>query len=179
MTFNFTIECGTTTRKRSKSTEAGVASHNGSVWHTRLGATCVIGYFLSLAKVIARTTVQHVVLDDYLNDDVKHDIESFDRSVEERLLDQNFMADPADLSSIQDKPDKVPNGIARTMEEYGDMTITDMLLDANDIKDDVIDKYLNSELLFSVGTGSERRGRVVKRAKGTSGEPIGRAHSNP
>jgi hypothetical protein len=43
----------------------------------------------------------------------------------------------------------------------------------------MIDKYLNAELIFVIGTGSERRGRVVKRAKGTSGEPIGRAHSNP
>jgi hypothetical protein len=56
-------------------------------------------------KVIARTTVQDVVRDDYLNDDVERDIESFDRSVEERLSDQNFMADPADRYYIQDKPD--------------------------------------------------------------------------
>jgi hypothetical protein len=52
-------------------------------------------------------------------------------------------------------------------------------LDADDINDDVIDKYINAELIFDVGTGSERRGRAVKRAKGTSGKPIGRAHSNP
>jgi hypothetical protein len=126
--------------------------------------------------VIARTTVQHVVRDDYLNDDVKRDIESFDRSVEERLSDQNFMADPADGFYIQDEPDKVLNDIARTEKDYGDMTTPDTL-DADDINDDVINKYLNAELIFDV---SERRGgRVVKRAKGTSGEPIGRVHSNP
>jgi hypothetical protein len=43
----------------------------------------------------------------------------------------------------------------------------------------LLDKYLNAKLIFDVGTGNERKGRVVKRAKGASGEPIGRAHSNP
>ena len=38
---------------------------------------------------------------------------------------------------------------------------------------------MNAELIFDVGTGSERKGWVVKRAKGTYGDPIGRAHSNP
>jgi hypothetical protein len=118
------------------------------------------------------------VRDNYLNDDVKRDIESFDRSVEEQLSDQNFMADPADGLYIQDEPDEVPNGTARTEEDYGDMTTPDTL-DADDINDEAINKYLNAELIFDVGTGSERIDRVVKRAKGTSGKPIGRANSNP
>jgi hypothetical protein len=64
------------------------------------------------------------------------------------------MADPANEFCIQDKLDEVPNGIARTEEDYSDMTTPDTL-DANDINDDVIDKYLNTELIFYVGTGSE------------------------
>ena len=117
---------------------------------------------LESGKVIARTTVQHVVRDDYLNVDVKRDINSFNRSVEERLSDQNFMADPPDGFYIQDKPDEVSNGIARTEEDYGRMTTPDTL-DADDITDDVINKSLNAELIFDAGTGSERRVRVVKR----------------
>ena len=89
--------------------------------------------------MIARTTVQHVVRDNYLNDDVKDDIESFDRSVNGRLSDQNFMADPADGFYIKDEPDEVPNGIAHTEDDYGDMIIPDTL-DADDINDDMIDK---------------------------------------
>ena len=119
--------------------------------------------------MIARTKVHHVVC------------ESFDRSVNDRLSDQDFMADPADGFYIQDKSDDVPNGIAHFNEDYGDM-ITPNKLVADDIKnDDVTDRYyLKAKLIFGVGTGSERKGRVVKRAKGrTSGEPIGRAHSNP
>jgi hypothetical protein len=38
------------TRKRLKSTAAGIVSRDGSVLHTGLGATYVIGYYLSLAK---------------------------------------------------------------------------------------------------------------------------------
>jgi hypothetical protein len=144
----------------------------------RIGSNLCYWLLLESGKVIARTTVQHVVPNDYLNNDVKRDFESFDRSVEERLSDQNFMADPADGFYIQDKPGNVPNGNARTEEDYGDMIIPDTL-DADDINDDVIDKYSNAELIFDVGTGSERRGRTVERAKGTSGIPIGRAHSKP
>ncbi len=148
-----------------------------SVAH-RVGSDLCYWFLLESGKLIARTTVQHVVSDNYLNNDVKRDFESFNRSVEERLSDQNFMADPADGFYIQDKPDKVPNGISRTKEDFGDMIIPDTL-DADDINNNVIDKYLNTELIFNVGTGSKRGGHVVKRAKGTSGKPIGRAHSNP
>ena len=148
-----------------------------SVVH-RVGSDLCYWLLLESGKVIARTTVQHVVRDEYLNDDVKRNIESFDRSVDEQLSDQNFIADPADRFYIENKPDKVPNGKARTKEDYGDMNTPDTL-DADDINDDMIDKYLNAEPTFDVGTGSECRGRVVKHAKGTSGEPIGCAHSNP
>ena len=87
----------------------------------RVGSDLCSWLLLESGKVIARTTVQHVVRDDYLNDDVKRDFESFDRSVEDRLSDQNFMTDPADGFYIQDEPDKVPNGIARTEEDYDDL----------------------------------------------------------
>jgi hypothetical protein len=126
----------------------------------RVGKDKCYWLLLESGKVIARITVQHVVRNDYLNDDVRRDIESFDRSVEEQLPDQNFMADPAGGFYIQDEPDVVPNGIAHTEEDYGDMTTPDTL-DVDDINDNVVDRYLNAER-----TGSERRGRVVKRAKG-------------
>ncbi len=142
----------------------------------QVGSNLCYWFLLESGKVIARTTVQHIVRDNYLNDDGKRNIESFDRSVKEQLSDQNFMADPAVGFYFQDKPDKVPNGIVRTEEDYGDMTTPDTL-DANDINDDVIDKYLNTELIFDVSTDSECRGCVVKHAKGTSGKPIGRVQT--
>jgi hypothetical protein len=144
----------------------------------RVGSDLCYWLALESGKVIARTTVQHVVRDDYVNEDVRHEIERFDQSIEERLSDQNFIAADTQGFYIQDELADVPTGIIRAEEDYGDMATADAL-DADDIDDDLLDKYLNAELIFDVGTGNERKGRVVKRAKGTSGEPIGRAHSNP
>jgi hypothetical protein len=36
--------------------------------------------------------------------------------------------------------------------------VTADALDAEDIDDDLLDKYLNAELIFDVGTGNERKG---------------------
>jgi hypothetical protein len=144
----------------------------------RIGSDLCYWLLLESGKIIARTTVQHVVREDYLNDDVKLEIERFDRSVEDRLSDQNFMIhDHQTGFYIQDEPHDDASTTTRE-EDYGDMDLPDVP-DADDVDDGLMDKYLNAELIFDVGTGHERRGRVVKRAKGTSGEPIGRAHANP
>ncbi|KAI2498914.1 Reverse transcriptase (RNA-dependent DNA polymerase) [Fragilaria crotonensis] len=141
---------------------------------------CDLCYWLLLesGKVIARTTVQHVIRDDYVNDDVKLEIERFDQSIDERLTVQNFIAYDTGGFYIQDELVDTP--VAPTEEvDYGDMEAPETM-DADDIDSDILDKYdLNAEFIFDVRTGNERKGRVVKRAKGTSGEPIGRAHSNP
>ena len=73
------------------------------------------------------------------------------------------MADPSDGFYIHVEFDEVPNGIACTEEDFGDMTTPDTL-DADDINNNVIAMFLNTELIFDVGTGSKHRGRVVKRA---------------
>ena len=106
------------------------------VAHWIVGSDLCYWLLLESGKIIARTTVQHVVLEDYLNDDVKLEI------------------------------------------DYGDMDLPGITVIDN-VNDGLMDNDLNAELIVNVGTGHERKGRVVKRAKGTSGEPIGRAHANP
>jgi hypothetical protein len=66
-------------------------------------------------------------------------------------------------------------GITPTGEEYGDMLVKEH----PEEDDEAIDKYLNMELTLGVGTDDERWGRVVKRSKGISGNPICCPHSNP
>jgi hypothetical protein len=144
----------------------------------RVGSDFCYWLALKSGKVIAHTTVQHVVRDDYVNEDVRHEIERFDRLIEERLSDQNFISDNTQEFYIQDELADAPTCIIQAQEDYGDMVTADAL-NADEIDDDLLDKYLNAELIFDVGTGNERKGRVVKRAKVTSGEPIGHAHSNP
>ena len=113
--------------------------------------------------------MQHVVRDDYLNDDVNAELDQFDRSVEDRLSDQNFRLNEPNDFYIQDEPDDVSGVICEV--DYGDMHLPETL-EADDLDDSTLDKSLNAELIFDVGT-------IVKRAKGTSGESIGRAHANP
>ena len=62
----------------------------------RVGSALCYWLLLQSGKVIARTTIQHVVRDDYLNDDIKSEIERFDQTVEERISDQNIIIDDPD-----------------------------------------------------------------------------------
>jgi hypothetical protein len=150
----------------------------------RVGSDLCYWLLLPSGKVIARTTVQHVTREDILNDDVRRQVEAFDSDVEERLDDQRFVAQDPDATFFLQDEDNVcydsHRGVTTTpaVDEYGDMIVPE-LLEADDIDDEVLDKYLNAELIFDMGTGAERRGRVIKRAKGTTGQPIGRGHANP
>jgi hypothetical protein len=76
--------------------------------------------------------------------------------------------DDPDGFYIQDEPGATPALTAiQADDDYGDMNLPETP-DADDVDDALADKYLNAELIFDVGTGNERRGRVVKRARGTS-----------
>jgi hypothetical protein len=59
-------------------------------------------------------------------------------------------------------------------KDYNDMLIGEQLEADNK---EAEDKYLNAELIFDVGTNNERRGQVIKRARGLDGEPLGHAHA--
>ena len=145
----------------------------------RVGSDLRYWLLLQSGKVIARTTVQYVVHEDVLNDDVKRQIERFNTAIEDRLSEDGFLNPDVQDFFMQDEDDTYADGGAVPPDEdYGDMLVPEAL-EADEIGDDVIDKYSNAELVFDVGTGSERKGRVVKRAKGSSGEPLGRAHTNP
>jgi hypothetical protein len=123
-----------------------------------------------------------VTREDLLNEDVRQQVEEFDHNVDKRLNDRGFMAqDPGATFFLQDEDNTSDTGgvtTTPTEEEYGDM-LTTGTLEADDVNDETLDKYLNAELIFGMGTGAERRGRVIKRAKGTTGQPIGRGHANP
>jgi hypothetical protein len=123
----------------------------------RVGSDLCYWLLLGSGKVIARTTVQHVVRDDYLNDDIRREIERFDQVVDERLSDQNFMAEGHDGFYIQDELTDTATSVAPVRDEVddGNMPFPDSL-EADDIDDDLLDKYLNAELIFDVGTGNER-----------------------
>ena len=48
-----------------------------------------------------------------------------------------------------------------------------------DYKEEVIDKYLNMNLIFDVGTNNKRRGNLANLSRWLDGRVIGRLHNNP
>ena len=140
----------------------------------RIGSDLCYWLVTENGKVIARTTVQHVTRDDYLDDKVKQQIEQFDTNLENRLDDTNFYTDQAGDAIFYLEDEEGP-----TLQD--DITTNDeeTTPEADDLTDDMIDKYIGAELIFDVGSGDERRGKVVKRSRGLDGTAIGQSHTNP
>jgi len=113
-------------------------------------------------------------------------IKAFNGNLEERLNDDNFriqwekdgLPDDLFLEDVDENENYgVTYGEVPPDEDYGDMLLEDRPED--DDVEDQFDKYIGMELVLGVGTGDERKGRVVKKSRDNWGRPIGRAHSNP
>ena len=117
-------------------------------------------------------------LDPKINDKIV----AFNDALVARLDNTNFYTEDAANNTfyLQDEYDEedVDLNTTPTDKEYDDMILDDVP-DSDDLTDELMDKYLGAELMFDVGSGSERRGRVVKRSRGLDGQAIGQAHSNP
>ena len=79
---------------------------------------------LSNGSILARTTVQHVTREDWLNEEIKEQINQFDQTVDERLDDANFVIDDPNLTNfyIDDEgpTDELPNMVVPDDAEYDD-----------------------------------------------------------
>ena len=132
-----------------------------------------------MAQESSPTSVEHVTRDDYLQEDLKKEIEEFNERLEQCLSDENFVIegdgnfDSMYLDDIDDDDNNAGvaanQGITPTEEEYGDM-LAEERPEADD--EEAVDKYLNAELCLDLGTNNERRGRVCKRLRGLDGEPM-------
>lgn len=152
----------------------------------RVGSDLCYWLVTPAGRFVSRTTVQHVTREDYVNPDIKRQIDEFNDQLAEAMRDDNFAIEGDGgynemyLDDI-DEDDTNP-GVTHELittppiEEYGDMIQEDR---PDDDDEEAIDRYLDAELIFDAGSGEERFGRVVKRARGLEGEPIGRAHVNP
>jgi hypothetical protein len=157
----------------------------------RVGSDLCYWLITESGKIISRTSVEHVTRDDYLEPDTEKKIKDFNTALEERLDDKNFKVEgnigPNDwlLDIENEKYDlnygaMATDGVTPTDEDYGDM-LHDERPEADIFEEDpkMIDKYLGVEMKMDVGTGQERTGRVIKRARGPDGRVVGRHHSNP
>jgi hypothetical protein len=66
----------------------------------RIGSTMCYWLIPESGIVIANTSVQHVIADDYLQPAIKLQIDRFDAALIERLDDANFMLDPGNINPI-------------------------------------------------------------------------------
>jgi hypothetical protein len=114
-------------------------------------------------QVVSKTLVEHVTHNDYLHEDIKKQIEDFDKKLKGRLDDSNFILqgeDNVDLRFLEDIVDDNgigaigEKGITPTGEEYGDMLVEEH----PEEDDEAIDKYLNMELTLGIATDDKRWG---------------------
>jgi hypothetical protein len=128
---------------------------------------------------LARTTVQHVTDLDRRQPETAARILSFDESLSKRLGDEEHeLPDivPGSSFFIEDVP------LVEDETQEGEPVYADGeegAFSQDDFTPDVFDTYLNAELLLPDGSENLVRARVVKRAKGEDGNPLGLQHKNP
>jgi hypothetical protein len=137
-------------------------------------------------KLVSNSSVQHITRDDYLQEDIKKQINELNKKLEEMLNDKNFLLfnegfQGMYIEDIEDLMESHSGAIHEETntpsdEDYGENFPSEQ---PEDDDEEAINKYLNAGLILGLGTSNERRGRVVKWARNLEGEPVGCAHNNP
>ena len=120
-------------------------------------------------KLVSNTLVEQIKRDDYLKPEIKSRINDFNKKLSEGLDDENFQLNEdvdGKFDFILPDEDFIENlgvlydiSVTPTDEEYDNMIVEGR----PDEKEEVIDKYINMNLISDVGTNKERRGTMVKR----------------
>ena len=145
----------------------GIAQH--------IGSDMTYWILTRTGKVIANSSVQHVLQSETQSDDMQRKIRLFKTTVDERLNADGHLNDinaeySLDDIDYEDRDERM----IPTDEEYGDMIQPERI----DVDLDAYDNFLNSEILIDRG-GEKVRARVAKRARTDAGEPVGVRHTNP
>ena len=106
-------------------------------------------------KLISKTSVEHVVQADYIEPSKKQQIDTFNKTLDERLDDTNFrLTGDMDISRLYLDDDVDPDQQTNvpTNEKYGDM-----LFEPRPDEDDeeAVNKYRNMELILDLGNDNE------------------------
>ncbi len=98
----------------------------------RVGLDLCYWLITGSGKIVSSTSVEHVIHDDYLQEDIKKQIDDFNQKLEDALDDANFQVDGDGkytsmyLNDIE-CPDDTNSGMAQeeenvpSLEEYDDM----------------------------------------------------------
>jgi hypothetical protein len=122
--------------------------------------------------VIANTSVQHVIQDDYKNPQIQQQIDSFNAGLAERLDDSNFIIN----SNVTNNPLDIYDG-----DEPSEIDESNATPDIDDIKEEVLDKYIGTTFLLDPTRNENNvatRVKVIELRKDSNGRPIGIPHNN-
>ena len=132
----------------------------------RVGSDLCYWLITESGKIISKTSVEHVIRDDYVDPERKTLIDHFNATLTRNLDDEGFEIEgDGSYKSFRtldydfDDDHELNSGVLRdpnltpTEDEYGDM-LTDERPEADD--EEAIDKYLTAELIMDVGSGNER-----------------------
>ena len=136
----------------------------------RIGSDMCYWILKSNGNVLARTTVQHIPELELRKDELKEKLNRFDDEAETRLRDTNFMLPAIEGMYLDDiEPDN---------EEIDNDESPYTTPEQDDYTPETYDQYLGAELLLPQGDNMVA-GRVIKRARGQDGNPVGTRHQNP
>ncbi|MHA7927758.1 MAG: hypothetical protein ACX936_21375, partial [Marinobacter sp.] len=148
----------------------------------RVGSSMCYWILTRAGRVIARTTVQHVTREEYLDGDTSTSIEEFNTAINERLADAGHVNQEATAGDFYlEDEDEDPAYVGEPPpadNEYGDMIQPDRP-EQDDITETDFDGYIGATIDLTDDTGKTQRGIVRRRARNHSGEITGRANRNP
>jgi hypothetical protein len=138
------------------------------------------------AKVIARSTVQHVTAQEQLDESISRRLREFQRELDERLNDAGFVIDNIfekenvlQDEDLDDDPAYGDGSHTPTDEEYRMHTKPPERPDEDEIESEAYDKYLGAEMLVDFGVEGRKRATVKQRVRDFDGNLVGKSHKNP
>jgi hypothetical protein len=155
----------------------------------RVGSALSYWVLTQACKVLVRSTIQHVTVEERLNPATVEQINEFDKAVKVRLDDTGFVIENVLTGEnvLQDEGELEEE----EREAYGDGTNTPTdeeyrmsqkppeRLDEDDVDSEAYDKLIGAELMVDFGTEGKRQATVKKRARDYDGHLLGSQHRNP
>ena len=128
-------------------------------------------------KIIARTTVQHVTREDLLDQHLGDKIKEFNKALEIRMEDTNFVNDKGNdfyIDNINEADEAEHSDVSNTPTDkgHGDM-LTEDCPEQDDIDDAAYDKYIGAEVMMDVSGEGPRRATVKRRVEDLEGKKTG------
>jgi hypothetical protein len=125
-------------------------------------------------------------MEDQLNENISKSILAFDKQVDERLDDANFVIENAfgarnilQDETMHDDPAYGDGTNTPTDEEYRMNDKPPDRIEEDDVQSDAYDKYIGAEVTVDFGTEGRKRATVKSRVRDFEGNFVGQSNTNP